>query len=344
MKLLNRFKISSPIQRGAIRAAIAAAIAIIIARIFTFSHAYWILMTTIILVQANLGATISKSKQRIFGTILGVLIGIMASIVIKQHIIAMLTILIILAFLMFYTVVFSYALSIFFGAMFVIMVLSITLHQDPWIFVYSRIIDTLIGATIALFVSFCFWPNWARQDFNDALINGIDSCHTFFLDIIQMILNKTQSPNNLKGKAISTEELLAKTKQRLDDYKHEPGAMFMHEGAVNAILYAQERIHNILLSLQTIAQSDTRYHFSKKFTDEVFELIHMITQINDQLKNSIKTRSALPDFSELDKNIYQLRKTAKKSTSGEGALLFRNIFSYAFELKHIAESIKQIRS
>ena len=118
----------------------------------------------------------------------------------------------------------------------------------------------------------------------------------------------------------------------------------MRQDSVEAILYAQERMHNLLLSLQTIAQSNTKYHFSKEFINQVFTLTEDITLINDQLKKSIKTQSRLPDFSKLDINIYRLRETTKKLSAGEGALLFRNIFSYAFELKHIVEAIKQIRS
>ena len=59
----------------ALRTALAAVISLLIAREFRLPEAYWAAITTMIVMQSSLGATLEVSKQRLAGTALGATLG-----------------------------------------------------------------------------------------------------------------------------------------------------------------------------------------------------------------------------------------------------------------------------
>jgi len=65
--------------RHATRTAVAAAAALLVARLCGTVDAYWAPITTIVVLQSTLGATVAVSTQRIIGTALGAAFGALAA-------------------------------------------------------------------------------------------------------------------------------------------------------------------------------------------------------------------------------------------------------------------------
>jgi len=343
MDFLNLLEIKKPLIRNALRAATATAIAILVDRLFHLAYGYWILIATIIVMQANLGASIIRARQRIIGTILGVLVGMMFATVFHHHLYFLFIAVPVLILLTIYTIPFSYTISIFLGSILLIIMLTHNKPGDPWLFVFHRIIDTLIGAGIGLTVCMFFWPTWAKEDFRYSLGNGIKECHQFFLEIIQAILDKNPIKIDVLQETIETEKSLLKTRQRFDDFTHEPGSMIIVDGTSNAILYSQERIHSIILSLYIIAKQEN-IHLSPALKEALEACLKNTTQIVDTLINAIEEQKPLPDFTEINQAWQKLKSEYIQCNTHETIiLLYRNLFSYISELKHITESFYQLR-
>ena len=61
------------------RTAVAAVVSLLVARLFGLQEAYWSTITTLVVMQSTLGATLPVSAQRITGTSLGAAVGALAS-------------------------------------------------------------------------------------------------------------------------------------------------------------------------------------------------------------------------------------------------------------------------
>jgi uncharacterized membrane protein YccC len=341
----NIFKINSPVIRNAVRVSTAAAIAIAFDRYIKSPYAYWTLMTTIIIMQANLGASINKAKQRVIGTILGVLVGVMLGVVFQNQAYFFAIIIPLLILLFIYAMPFSYTIAIFFGSMLVIILLA---YQDPnpWIFVFKRIIDTLIGAGIGLGVCMFLWPTWAKEDFSDSLTNGMKSCHTFFTKIMRGLSGGNINDQEIIASVIETEKFLKESQQRFNDFTHEPNAIQFCQGAAKAIIYSQERIHNILLSLNIIQKDTNIEQIDNNLKKQLAAFLATSSNLVEHIIQSIEQHKKLPKFLDPYDSLKQINNAIKNSPhkdEAKFALLYRNLFTYIAELRHIIEAIKQIR-
>src|SRR5262249_62073457 len=64
-----------PVVAHSARTAVAAVTSLLVARLFRLPEAYWAPITTLVITQSSLGATLSVSWQRFVGTALGAVVG-----------------------------------------------------------------------------------------------------------------------------------------------------------------------------------------------------------------------------------------------------------------------------
>ena len=73
--IFSHFTFESPLFRHAVRLSIVVFLCCAIVEFFQFNLGYWILLTTVFVCQPNYSATKVRLRQRIIGTILGVVVG-----------------------------------------------------------------------------------------------------------------------------------------------------------------------------------------------------------------------------------------------------------------------------
>ncbi|SAL75968.1 membrane protein [Caballeronia arvi] len=157
MQIFSNLTMSSPSFRHALRVTIAVGIGYWLGRLLPLTNAYWIVMTTVIILKPGYSLTKQRNTQRIIGTAIGCTVTIALILFVKEpHL---------LLFVMFASMVMSYSLLLFNYAASVVFTSSYVLLMFHLLapgslrIIGERAIDTVVGCAIAIAASHLF-PYW----------------------------------------------------------------------------------------------------------------------------------------------------------------------------------------
>lgn len=148
----------SGVFRHAVRLSLVVAAACTIVEALRLNLGYWILLTALFVCQPNYTATKSRVRQRIAGTILGVIVGSLVPYF-TPSVETKLWIVVVGTTLFFITRTYKYSFSTFFITIQALTSLSLA-GLDVYAAMPVRIIDTIIGASLAWAAVSYLWPDW----------------------------------------------------------------------------------------------------------------------------------------------------------------------------------------
>ena len=165
--LLEQLTPKSIIFRHALRLAVASAIAIAIYKFFKLEHGYWLIITVLVIVKPVFADTRKRAFERVLGSVAG---GILAVIIaaLFQNIVILDVLLILFSVLAFSHVRSNYGFYVLFLTPFVVLMIDTVIPGD-WEIALVRILDTLIGGAIALFVTYLLRPR-VKVDLTDETV------------------------------------------------------------------------------------------------------------------------------------------------------------------------------
>lgn len=187
--VLDNLSIKSPIFRHALRVSLAMVFAYALGSLLQVEKTYWVLLTVIVIMRPSYGLTKQRSIYRVAGTFIGVIISL-------------------------FIVQWSTSIYLFVGIAAVSMVFAFSLLQRNYllssiavtlnvIFVFSliesnlytvitfRLIDTVIGALVSLFISYIIFPYWEYNSFQDIFIDAIQKNKAYLQAIISQVTTPT---------------------------------------------------------------------------------------------------------------------------------------------------------
>lgn len=148
----------SSVFRHAVRLSILTAVSCLIVESFHLKMGYWILLTGVIVCQPNYSATTARLKQRILGTLLGVIVGSTVPYFVP-NLAGQLLVVVASASLFFVFRTSRYSFSTFFITIQVLAGFAI-LGMDTPAALVSRFVDTFVGAGLAWCAVSYLWPDW----------------------------------------------------------------------------------------------------------------------------------------------------------------------------------------
>jgi uncharacterized membrane protein YccC len=162
-----------------LKTAVAAAGAFIAYRTLHLPHGYWAPISAIIVMQSNLGRSLSESTNRIIGTAIGAITGALFTRLLGVNALS-------LAAAVAVTALFCTALRLTASMRLACVTASIVLlinEGSAWRSGLNRFIDVLLGVVIALLVSLA-WPARARNDLRRSLSDTVRALQQLFLAIM----------------------------------------------------------------------------------------------------------------------------------------------------------------
>lgn len=156
-QIFSNLTMASPSFRHALRVTIAVAIGFWLGRVLPLTNAYWIVMTTLIIMKPGYSLTKQRNTQRIVGTA----IGCAASLVLIWFVKAPVVLLVFMfaSMVMSYSLLlFNYAASVVFTSSYVLLLFHL-LAPGGMRIIGERAIDTFIGCALAIAASRLF-PYW----------------------------------------------------------------------------------------------------------------------------------------------------------------------------------------
>jgi uncharacterized membrane protein YccC len=150
MKLWSWKKENLPSAIHSIRTAGAATVSVCVARLIGMPEAYWAAISTLVVMQSTLGATVTLSVERIVATALGASLGAIESTYFGPN-------LVVFALAIFLLGVFSFVLRLEktgyrYASVTLTIIVLIPRTGAPWLIATHRFIEVSIGIVVALAV------------------------------------------------------------------------------------------------------------------------------------------------------------------------------------------------
>ncbi len=159
--LRENLTFESAVFRHSFRVAIVCLLAFVFARNFyTGNFSYWILLTILVILKPAFSQTKKRNYERMVGTVAGGLLGILILYFVQDKS-SRFWLLLLFMLLTYSFARIRYVVSVFFMTPFILIMFSFLGHTgNDILIVKERILDTFIGAGIALLASYFILPNW----------------------------------------------------------------------------------------------------------------------------------------------------------------------------------------
>jgi uncharacterized membrane protein YccC len=169
-QLRANWKRESLMFRHAARVAVVCAVNVCIMMSLKIDHGYWMMLTSLIVLQPNVGGTFRRSFQRIGGTVAGGLLAAFLAVFLHSQALTA-AVLFPLAFCALAVLPVSYSLFCFFLTP--TFVLAFLPYVGDWQIAGVRMLDTLLGAVIAMVAMAVLWPALERRRFSLQLARSL---------------------------------------------------------------------------------------------------------------------------------------------------------------------------
>lgn len=169
--LVQNFSFDSTMFRHSLRLTIAIVFAYLLGFIFDIQNTYWILLTVIVIMRPSYGLTKERSKDRIIGTLIGAAVAV-GIVLITQNVV-------IYGILALVSLIFAFALIQqnykFAAALITISIIFVYsfINPDAFEVIQYRVIDTIIGSTIAVAANYILLPSWEAYNLKQVLLNAL---------------------------------------------------------------------------------------------------------------------------------------------------------------------------
>ncbi|EIF31614.1 hypothetical protein BCh11DRAFT_07143 [Burkholderia sp. Ch1-1] len=177
-QIFSNLTMASPSFRHALRVTIAVAVGFWLGRLLPLTNAYWIVMTTVIILKPGYSLTKQRNGQRIVGTLIGCAASIALIVFVKEpHI---LLVVMFASMVMSYSLLlFNYTASVVFTSSYVLLMFHL-LAPGSMRIIGERAIDTVVGCAIAIAASHLF-PYWEYR-LMGKLVNNMISATRQYLE------------------------------------------------------------------------------------------------------------------------------------------------------------------
>ncbi|RQH07541.1 FUSC family protein [Paraburkholderia dinghuensis] len=157
MQIFSNLTMASPSFRHALRVTIAVAVGFWLGRLLPLTNAYWIVMTSIIILKPGYSLTRQRNAQRIVGTLIGCAASVAMILLVKEPLVLLVSMF--AAMVMSYSLLlFNYTASVVFTSSYVLLMFHLLAPGNMRI-IGERAIDTVVGCMIAIAASRLF-PYW----------------------------------------------------------------------------------------------------------------------------------------------------------------------------------------
>ncbi|PWJ44101.1 FUSC family protein [Sediminitomix flava] len=302
-KLLNNLSLESAYFRHAIRMSATVSLAFVVVRFLGVQEGYWALLAIVVILKPSFSATKQRVFERALGTIFGGGISFLIFPFISNSFISF-TLLFAFTLATFSLLSFNYGLGVLFITPYAILLFSFSKGGDMDI-AWIRIVDNLVGASLAWIANYLIFPNWEYKNSKTKLQAVLKANHSYLMEVMKIYTGEDYNENNFKlarkqayienaNLVDSFQSMLAEPKRYQKDKTH------IH----SFVIYSQEfAAHTATLAVyrKTIPQQ----FLFPEFKDLRKEISKILTQAE---KNLISTHSRENETS------FQIEELEKLST------------------------------
>ena len=250
----------------AAKTALAAALCWWLALRFGLHDGYWGAISAIIVLQSNFGATITASRDRILGTLIGAALGFSFSlfgVLPWNYILAVFAAMVICGLLGFRTSSRLAGVTIT-----IVMLVQSSSHKA---IAFDRVLQVVLGILVALAVSTLVFPDRARLALRDGLAQEFLVLGAFFEAIIEGFRSST--PQNLPKLHEDALAMLRTNNQLLEAFRNEPsGGPGWREG-ISTLSQFGRSIFDTLVALELAVKNSAEDDYAQHLEPALGQLV-----------------------------------------------------------------------
>jgi uncharacterized membrane protein YccC len=325
----------------AAKTTLAAALSWWLATLFGVYDGYWGSISAIIVSQSNVGATVTASRDRIIGTVIGAVVGFAFSLMHPlwlSYVLAMLV-------AMFALGLMGLKNSARLAGVTITIVMLVHKEGARWGLAFDRVIEVLLGIVVALAVTTLVFPDRARIRLRDGLAQEFMLLGAFFEAILQGF--RGAPARNLQLLRDDAQAMRQGNDQLLDASRNEPSSAGWPEG-LNMLSQFGRSLFEGLLALELAVRDSLEDAYAQRLEPELGKLAADIHSGFNHVANCIhKWRfDALPHGFSLEQDIADL-EARTEAVRGTGlrfsqAEIFR-AYAVQLHLKQIAQVLRASR-
>jgi uncharacterized membrane protein YccC len=326
----------------AAKTALAAGLCWWLAMQFGLHDGYWGAISAIIVLQSNFGSTITASRDRILGTMIGAVIGFSFSLFWTlpwNYVLALLVAVFICGLL-------GFRSSSRLAGVTITIVMLVGNATSHWRVALDRVGQVVLGIVVALLVATLIFPDRARLRLRDGLAQEFLAMGTFFDAILKGL--RGAPSERLAAVREGALAMLRENSQLLAEARNEPsGGPGWREG-LNALVHFGRSLFDALVALEFAVRDSHADNYADQLEPELGLLIEDIRRSFGSLSTCIRAwrfRHS-PDAIDLEADIADLEaKMAAVRHSGSRFSQAEILRAYALQLhlKQIARLISDSR-
>ncbi len=177
---------SSAAFKHALRVSLVCLIGFMAAKTFSLGHhSYWVLLTIIVILKPGYSLSKQRNYQRLTGTIIGGIIGVLILVFIPNNAIQFVFLVVFMIGTYSFTRL-NYVVSVTLMTPYILILFKFlgVGHLD---IVKERIVDTLIGSSIAFIASYWVFPSWESEQVKESLADVIYANLNYLVKIAESI-------------------------------------------------------------------------------------------------------------------------------------------------------------
>lgn len=294
--------------KQAIKTGVAGLISLYITALFHLPQGYWAAISAFIVMQSNIGATVSASRTRLAGTAVGAIIGGIFDALFGN---SMLAFALAAAIAFFLCGLFRLAESQRLSTVTVAIVMLTAPANAAWLIAVHRFSEVALGIVVALVVSLTLWPNHARRGVRHGIAESLIKMATFYSAVMRNYrLLEGASIEPLKRDVAASirrnSDLLASAlKEALGPlHDRESLALLAHQA---------ERVFGAVESLEFAVRDSSTDSYFRRFDPDIGELQDRVSGAFQALSKKAADPNAKAEWPELEPWIGKLDDEAAQA-------------------------------
>lgn len=308
----NNLTFKSEIFRHSVRLSIAIILGYLVSVFFKVGHSYWILLTIVVIVKPAYSLTKKRNRDRLAGTLAGVLIGLGVLSVIQNNT-ALLCVMIIFMAASYSFIRTNYFLSVLLMTPYLILFYHLLYPTEFNTLLKDRVIDTALGSVIAFGASLFLLPTWEREKITPLMIETLVQAKNYFT----VIAGSFSGTLNISQQQLARKEALVALANLSDAFNRmlsEPKSRQTDMEKVHRFVVLSHVLTSYIATLAHYLKMKTTAYDTKDFIKAAEDieqyLTHAIACLNndDPTPETIINKEALRQLNDKVNKLLQKRK------------------------------------
>jgi uncharacterized membrane protein YccC len=296
-RIVANLNLQSAVFRHAIRMAVAVAIAESLSRSLETPRAYWLPMTTVLVLKPEFTVTFTRGLLRIGGTIVGLLLATAMFYFLPAGIGLEVVLIAAFVFLLRWAGPANYGIFGVAVSALVVLMIAVT-GVSPRTVILPRGLNTIIGGGLALLV-YAAWPTWERMQVGEMMARLLDSYRIYFLKLLDVLTGR-EGATSADLDRLRLASRLARTNAvaSVDRMQAEPGARAEEIALLIGMLASSHRFIHAVLSVEARILSAARPAIRDEFRVFAADVSKILETLAAELRGSRAPLEKWPDLRE----------------------------------------------